>query len=182
MKLIFTVLIALLVAGCHACFTARTCPKAESLQSDYVAANFSLKAFAGVYYQIAYKDVVGGGVNEKFSLKCLGREFGARVKYEQIENTRGQFILTVKRVPVKFVEIIVDVGQNLRSGQYDWIVAFQCKRNWLGSGSGFYTFHFYSRTPTPEYYHQMLAIAQERFPEFMEGRDIHIVDHQNCDW
>jgi hypothetical protein len=78
----------------------------------------------------------------------------------------GVWIQDGKRVDVLFPNVVVDVGVNEVTGDYDWTVEFQCFEE--NQQLSFYAFNFYSSTNDSKFYEPMLKVAQEKFGAFID--------------
>lgn len=113
------------------------------------------------------------------------------LSFEVNPNTRGINVGTWNGVPgvdqIRFPNTIVDVGVNPDSGEYDWVIEFQCVQgmNVLGQDwIAFYAFNFYSK----EYKNMSgrVQLMEDRFRQqglgaFVDsGQDLAIIDHTEC--
>ncbi|KAL3897235.1 MAG: hypothetical protein SGCHY_003554 [Lobulomycetales sp.] len=177
----------------------KKCPTFKQLQSPRLAESFSLDKFAqnDRFYEIAYKDLTqprfckcitsekrinGSEILDNFTIQCAGQPYSSDLHFE-ITDSPGVFQGTWNQggisLPWVFPDTVVDVGVNKKTGQYDWVVEFQCLDG--ARGVSFYAFNFYSRVNTDEFYQDMLDVAMAKFPEFvMNGNQIKKVDHTDC--
>ena len=184
-----------------------SCPTPEELQSDWVKANFNETKMEGFWYELAMKDItqprfckcttsnktVRTEINmiyDTFTLECFGQPYSSDLSFE-LTDTPGVPVGTWNGIPllrrVRFPNTIVDVGMNSSTGEYDWMIEFQCikaKRFGGREKVKFYAFNFYSKEylNMEERIQLMEQKARERGlgPFIDTGRSLAIIDHSNC--
>lgn len=194
----------LLRAGGH----PTTCPAPEDIQSEYVRREYQEKKHAGFYYELAFKDATqprgckcitsnktimsADKLLDDFSVECAGRIYHSDLSFDLAvdPNRRGYMIGKWNNFSlvrgVSFPNTIVDVGVNEDSGNYDWVIEFQCKeQNVFGyKWIEYYGLNLYSRTYRNQasVVAEMVASARIRgLAEFLDsGLELYIVDHRDC--
>ena len=185
-----------------------SCPAPEELQSEWVKANFDETKMEGFWYELAMKDIaqprfckcttsnktVRTDLNiiyDTFTLECFGQPYPSDLSFD-LTDTPGVNVGTWNGIPfirrVRFPNTVVDVGVNNRTGEYDWMIEFQCisaKRFGGREKVTFYAFNFYSK----EYLNmeERIQLMEEKVRErgllglFIDtGRSLAIIDHSNC--
>ena len=184
-----------------------SCPSPFELQSEWVQANFNETKMEGFWYELAMKDItqprfckcttsnktVRTDINtiyDTFTLECFGQPYPSDLSFD-LTDTPGVNVATWNGIPllrrVRFPNTIVDVGVNNRTGEYDWMIEFQCiagKRLGGRDKVVFYAFNFYSKEyrNMDERIQWMEHNARERGlgPFIDTGRSLAIIDHSNC--
>ena len=124
------------------------CPNSTSIQSSSVRENFNSSKLQGKWYEVAYKDVfqVKGCkcqssfkdiqeketntiIRDKFMLECYNATYLGDLIFELDKDIPAHFKGTwnlpiVKRIPIP--DTVVDIGVDESTGNYNWIVEFQC--------------------------------------------------------
>ena len=165
----------------------------------------------GFWYELAMKDITQPRVckcttsnktvrtdlqiiHDTFTLECFGQPYPSNLSFDlTTDTTPGVTIGTWNGIPlvrrVRFPNTVVDVGVNHRTGEYDWMIEFQCipsaKRQWGGRETvRFYAMNFYSKEyrDMEERIQLMEQTARELGlgPFLDTGRALAIIDHSNC--
>lgn len=146
-----------------------SCPRPQDMQSDYVKQRFEASKMQGFWYELAYKDVTqprpctcqtsekeidsldSNQLNDAFRIQCLGEVYFANLTHA-FTSIPGVMTATWN-LPlldrIEFPNTVVDVGINNVTGEYDWMVEFQCIENRFGGGILFHAFNFYSKDYFP---------------------------------
>jgi hypothetical protein len=187
-----------------------SCPSPRDLQSDYVKQYFEASKMQGLWYELAYKDVTqprtctcqtsekridsndSTQLNDAFRIECAGNVYFANLTHT-FTNIPGVMTATWN-LPlmdrIDFPNTVVDVGINNATGEYDWMVEFQCIQSRLFGSIVFHAFNFYSK----EYFAEdekcleeerlkvmeMAARKQGLAPFFDSGLPIKVVNHSDC--
>jgi hypothetical protein len=186
-----------------------SCPDLQDLQSDYVKYHFEASKMQGVWYEVAYKDATqprmctcqtsekiidsldSTQLNDAFRIECAGNVYFANLTHAFTSNP-GVMTATWN-LPfmdrIDFPSTVVDVGINNVSGEYDWMVEFQCSESKLFGGIIFHAFNFYSK----EYFAENDNSLEERLkimemsarkrglaPFLDSGLPKKVVNHSNC--
>jgi hypothetical protein len=183
------------------------CPKASDLQSDYVKSHFDPTKLQGMYYELAMKDVTQPRmcscqtanktyvsetrVHDDFSIQCYDAVYHADLSFATHSDVRGVSIGTWNGMPlidqIEFRNTVVDVGVNAETGEYDWVIEFQCvpgmrffSRDWIA----FYAFNFYSkdyRNQEGRIAHMAQVFRARGLGAFLDhGAPMAIIDHSDC--
>ena len=180
------------------------CPVPEALQSEFVRTGYAEQNHQGFFYEIGHKDATqphackcttsnktlsGDRLQDDFYIQCYNKVYYANLSFV-IDNERpGYMTGTWNNFPllrdVAFPNTIVDVGVNPETGEYEWIIEFQCKQakilwyQWVS----FYGINFYSRRyDDPNQVDEMARRARERGlgPFLDSGSNLYVVDHTGC--
>ena len=189
-----------------------SCPTLpQEIQSEWVRANFNATKMEGFWYELAMKDMTQPRVckcttsnktvrtdlqiiHDTFTLECFGQPYPSNLSFDlTTDTTPGVTVGTWNGIPlvrrVRFPNTVVDVGVNHRTGEYDWMIEFQCipsaKRQWGGRETvRFYAMNFYSKEyrDMKERIQLMEQTARELGlgPFLDTGRALAIIDHSNC--
>ena len=184
------------------------CPSGDELQSIFVKKSYSEEKHQGLYYEIAFKDVTqprmckcitsnktivsNDTLQDDFYIQCSGEVHYANLSFHLNvdRNKRGYMIGRWNDFGpfkgVSFPNYIVDVGVDPSSGEYEWVIEFQCiqgkkifGRNWIE----YYGLNFYSKTYNdPTLLGTMESAARRRGlgPFLDNGLSLFPVDHTGC--
>ncbi|XP_013398735.1 uncharacterized protein LOC106165176 [Lingula anatina] len=176
-----------------------SCPKVPDIQTSFVATQFNLNKFQGIWYELAYHDYtqpIGrcrcqrankvykpeeGKLYDYFSLYCVNHTYVNNLSFK-ITNVTGYFEGHWPILPsVVFPDTVVAL-QVGKDGNYEWVIEFQCVEV-LGR-IDFVGINFYHRrnNVTKDELEGMFKVArQQGLGEYMDyGPKVTIVDHRNC--
>lgn len=186
-----------------------SCPNPTSIQSSFVRENFNTSKLQGKWYEVAYKDVfqVKGCkcqssfksiqemntntiIRDKFILECYNATYLGDLRFELDKGIPAHFKGTwnlpiIKRIPIP--DTVVDVGVDESTGNYNWIVEFQCVNgpsllNW--KRIFFYGLQIYSRqsiSDVDEIVHIQDRLRHIGLGSFLDHwSPVTIADQTNC--
>ena len=197
--------LSVVVASLLGSTLARKCPVGTTIQSDEVKSNFSMEAFMGTYYEIAYhvysqpigvcgcqrsvKTFHDDRIWDDFTLNC-----GSKTDNTQTHTYHNNLSFGLTEDPgvwvgkwpivssVDFPDTLVDVGPINEDGQYSWVLEFQCVEEF--SEIVFIGVNFYSSLKTPDFLDDMKASATKLgLDEFIypaKGNQLTLVDQTGC--
>jgi hypothetical protein len=180
----------------------KNCPDLHSLGSPFVKSKFDENLMRGLWYEVgvkkdtqpnqcncqtSYKTINEDRVSltDKFSTVC----FYALVLKGTLQYLFSDFpgIWTVNfDAPlldrIKFPNVVVEVGTNAETGEYDWMLEFSCDQR--NSDEIFYAINMYSRTYEDASAKVALMEATARDfglgPYIDADTGLHYPDHWNC--
>ena len=176
------------------------CLKQEDIRSDFVKQSFNVTKFLGLYYETLYHDYTQpkfckcqrsnkelipklNMIYDNFTIVCVGKEYSNPLMFN-LTDEKGVFRAWVndsvlKRIPIE--DTVVDVGVNRTTGEYDWIIEFQCVEHFdkvLFIGINFYT---RDRFATNETQNAMLEAAKKNgIGEYVQKENLIVNDQKNC--
>ena len=187
--------------------TRLSCPSPEQLQSEWIQSNFNESKMEGFWYELAMKDITQprlckcstsnktvrtdlSTIYDTFTIECFGQAYPSDLSFE-LTGKPGIMAGTWNGIPLvsrlQFPNTIVDVGVNNITGEYEWMIEFQCIQKPRFGGREklkFYAFNFYSReyASMEDRIRLMEQKARERGlgPFIDTGRSLAIIDHTNC--
>ena len=184
-------------------FTER-CPNPSDIQDPWVAANFSMDAFLGQYYEIAYHDYTqpqfcgcqtayksmssesNAPLHDNFTIQCNGHTYPNDLIFS-LTDKKAVFNGSWAVLPgVVFPDTVVDVGHHVDSITneivYDWALEFQCVEV-LGN-IVFVGVNYYSRSDSQRDFAAMNASAYNHgiWPYIEAGFGLKIVDRSKCNY
>ncbi|XP_067939244.1 uncharacterized protein [Watersipora subatra] len=180
-----------------------SCPSPEDIQTDYVKAHFNLQKFQGVWYEAAYHDwtqpisVCGcmrsvkhyrpevKHIFDNFTLHCQGDHYFANLTFDLTGKSIGHMTGRWNLGPIQLIAIpntVVAVGVDVTTGEYEWVIEYQCVEVWkhvLFAGVNFYHRH---RDVPSEVLQSLISIARQQGIGYWldHGLGITVVDHSNC--
>lgn len=203
----------LLVAATHAFQSGRPsglpakCPTPAELQSTFVKSYFDDSKMNGFWYELAMKDATQprmckcqtseksldhkiNQLNDGFRIQCAGKVYYSNLTFA-LTDVAGVSVGTWNGIPgidkIEFPNTVVDVGVHPDTGDYEWMIEFQCvdgkkinNNTWIA----FYAFNFYSKSY--ENSAERIQIMEESarkhgLSAFIDsGRDMKIIDHTDC--
>ena len=184
------------------------CPDPAMIQTPLVQQDFSDEQFQGFYYELAMKDATQprgicscqtsnktfvdfSTIVDDFAIQCAGAVYHNDLSFEVHPDRRGVNIGTWNGVPwidmIQFPNTIVDMSVNPATGEYDWVIEFQCVQGPRIMGNdwiAFYAINFYSK----DYRNasSQIALMEKRFRQqglgdfIDDGLELAIIDHSDC--
>jgi hypothetical protein len=207
-----TVSITLLsIIGVTSAIEFGSCPKPASLQSDFVKNQFDVTKFAngGTFYELGYKDMTqprmcdcirsiktylpdNNQIFDDFTLRCAGKPQFSSLYFNLKDGDGqpsergvmyGEWVQGGLKVPLTFPNTIVDAKVHPITGEYEWVIEFQCveKSNVIF----FYGLNLYAKDNiNPAVLPEMLSAVRARgLGHFLdEGNEVKVVDHSTCEY